>query len=49
MGDPPSPTLAQYAELKKAAQLPAPRTEKINNGKIMLTLPAKSLFLIEIR
>ena len=49
MGDPISPTAAQYTELKKAAQLPAPRTESLKNGSITLTLPAKSLFLIEIR
>jgi xylan 1,4-beta-xylosidase len=49
MGDPVSPTPAQYAELRKAAQLPAPRAEKISNGKIMLTLPPKSLFLVEIQ
>ena len=48
MGDPVSPTSAQYAELKKAAQLPSPRTEKMKNGTIALTLPPKSMFLIEI-
>jgi xylan 1,4-beta-xylosidase len=49
MGDPASPAPAQYAELKKAAQLPAPRVEKMNNGRIVLTLPPKSLFLVEIQ
>jgi xylan 1,4-beta-xylosidase len=49
MGDPVSPTMQQYAELKKAAQLPPARIEKIKNGTIDLTLPPKSLFLIEIR
>jgi len=49
MGDPLSPTLAQYAELKKAAQLASARAEKIKDGKIVLTLPPKSLFLIEIQ
>lgn len=49
MGDPVSPTSAQYAQLKKAAQLPAPRIDKIKNGTIVLTLPPKSLFLIEIQ
>jgi xylan 1,4-beta-xylosidase len=48
MGDPVSPTAAQYAELKKAAQLPSPRAEKMKNGTIALTLPPKSMFLIEI-
>jgi len=49
MGDPVSPTSAQYAELKKAAQLPALRVEKMSNGRIELTLPPKSLFLVEIQ
>jgi xylan 1,4-beta-xylosidase len=48
MGDPVSPTSQQYAELKKAAQLPAPRREEMKNGTIRLTLPPKSLFLIQI-
>jgi xylan 1,4-beta-xylosidase len=49
MGDPAFPTLRQYAELKKAAALPPAQIEKISNGTIHLTLPPKSLFLIEIR
>ena len=49
MGDPVSPTAAQYAELKKSAQLPLPHAETIKNGSLSIVLPAKSLFLIEIR
>jgi len=49
MGEPLSPTVQQYAELRKAAELPPARIEKIENGSITLTLPPKSLFLIEIR
>ncbi len=49
MGSPLSPTPQQYAELKKAAELPAARVETIQNGTISLTLPPKSLFLIELR
>jgi xylan 1,4-beta-xylosidase len=49
MGEPASPTAAQYAELKKAAQLPPARTMTSDNGTIKLTLPPKSLFLIEVR
>jgi xylan 1,4-beta-xylosidase len=49
MGDPVSPTMQQYAELKKAAELPPARIEKIKNGTIALSLPPKSLFLIEIQ
>jgi xylan 1,4-beta-xylosidase len=48
MGDPSSPTAQQYSELKKSAQLPSPRTEKLKNGTIAVTLPPKSLFLLEI-
>ena len=49
MGDPASPTMQQYAELKKAAQLAPPYQENLKNGSISLTLPSQSLFLIEIR
>ncbi len=49
MGDPVSPTQEQYRELKKAAELPPPRVEKLKNDAITLTLPPKSLFLIEVR
>lgn len=49
MGDPVSPTQEQYRELRTAAELPPPRTEALKNGSITLTLPPKSLFLIEVR
>jgi hypothetical protein len=49
MGEPPSPTAQQYAQLRKAAELPPARIEKITNGTLALRLPPKSLFLIEIR
>jgi xylan 1,4-beta-xylosidase len=49
MGDPVSPTAQQYADLKKASELPAPRVEQVKNGTITLILPPKSLFLVEIR
>ncbi|MGB7681342.1 MAG: hypothetical protein WBL70_06735 [Candidatus Acidiferrales bacterium] len=49
MGSPASPTQEQYRELKKAAELPAPRTLPVSEGKLSLTLPAHSLFVIEIR
>jgi xylan 1,4-beta-xylosidase len=49
MGDPTSPTMQQYADLKKAAQMPPPHPENIKNGSLSLTLPPKSLVLIEIR
>jgi xylan 1,4-beta-xylosidase len=49
MGSPISPTAQQYAALKKAAELPPARVQTIENGTIALTLPPKSLFLIELR
>jgi xylan 1,4-beta-xylosidase len=49
MGDPVSPTMQQYDELKKAAELRPARIEKIKSGTIALSLPPKSLFLIEIQ
>ncbi len=49
MGDPVSPTMQQDVELKKAAELPPARIEKIKSGTIALSLPPKSLFLIEIQ
>ena len=49
MGDPVSPTQEQYHELKKAAELPPPHTEALKNDAMTLSLPPKSLFLIEVR
>jgi hypothetical protein len=49
MGDPVSPTQEQYHELKKAAELPPPHTEALKNDAITLSLPPKSLFLVEVR
>jgi xylan 1,4-beta-xylosidase len=49
MGDPISPTAEQYRELKKAAELPPPHTAALKNNALKLTLPPKSLFVIEIR
>jgi xylan 1,4-beta-xylosidase len=49
MGEPLYPTAAQYAELKKAAELGAPRTVEIRGGKLELSLPAQGLAVIEIR
>jgi xylan 1,4-beta-xylosidase len=49
MGEPVSPTQEQYRELKKAAELPSPHTEALKKDAITLSLPPKSLFLIEVR
>jgi xylan 1,4-beta-xylosidase len=48
MGRPPFPTLAQIEALRKAAALPSPRTEKLTNGSLTLTLPPHALALIEV-
>jgi xylan 1,4-beta-xylosidase len=48
MGRPPFPTLAQIEALQKAAVLPAPRTEKLTNGSLTLTLQPHALALIEV-
>ena len=49
MGSPVTPTAQQYRELREAAQLPAPQSRAIKDGKLTLHLPAHSLFVIEIR
>jgi xylan 1,4-beta-xylosidase len=49
MGEPLYPTAAQYAELKKAAELGGPRTVEIRGGKLGFSLPAQGLAVVEIR
>lgn len=49
MGRPRFPTRAQIAQLRRAAQLPRPETEALQNGQLKLSLPAQSLAVIEIR
>ena len=48
IGAPPSPTLAQIAQLRKAAVLPAPKTHPITNGSLTIKLEPHALALIEI-
>ncbi|MBI2816461.1 MAG: glycosyl hydrolase family 39 [Acidobacteria bacterium] len=49
MGRPASPTPAQIEALRRAAELPAPETVNIQDGKLTLTLPPHGLAVIEIR
>jgi xylan 1,4-beta-xylosidase len=48
MGKPPYPTSKQVEMLRKAAALPVPETRPLVNGKVTLTLPPHSLFLLEL-
>jgi xylan 1,4-beta-xylosidase len=49
MGRPPYPTREQIEQLRRAAELPAPETQALQDGQLQLTLPAQSLAVIEIR
>jgi xylan 1,4-beta-xylosidase len=49
MGEPVYPTAAQFAELKKAAELGGPRMVGISGAKLKLSLPAQGLAVIEIK
>jgi xylan 1,4-beta-xylosidase len=48
MGKPRYPTHLQLETLRKAAALPAAETRAVVDGKITLTIPPQSLFLIEV-
>src|SRR5437870_4813266 len=48
MGRPAYPTREQIQKLRKAAELPAPETRRLTQGRITLTLPPHGLALIEI-
>ena len=49
MGSPPFPTRSQIEKLRRAAELPPPETQPLQNGQLKLVLPAQSLAVIEIR
>jgi len=49
MGAPRYPTQEQIQKLRKAADLPAPETQNVKNGKLTLTLPAQGLAVIELK
>jgi len=48
MGKPVTPTQAQIAELRRAANLSAPETLQVRQGQFSATLPAHGLALVEI-
>lgn len=48
MGSPRYPTLAQLAELRKAAVLPAPGVHDLHSGELTVSIPAQGLVLIEV-
>jgi xylan 1,4-beta-xylosidase len=48
MGRPQFPSREQIVELRKAADMPAGRTETIKNGELRLTLEPHSLALVEV-
>jgi xylan 1,4-beta-xylosidase len=48
MGRPRFPSREQIVELRKAAEMPAERTETIKNGELRLTLEPHSLALVEV-
>ena len=47
MGSPAFPSLQQQADLRKAAELPPPRTEKLANRQLSLSLQPNALAVIE--
>jgi xylan 1,4-beta-xylosidase len=49
MGRPAFPTSKQLADLRRAAQLPAPEIKTLTHGKLTLQLPPHGLALIEIK
>ncbi len=49
MGSPVYPTAGQFAELRKAAELGAPRVAELNGARLELILPAQGLAVIEIK
>jgi xylan 1,4-beta-xylosidase len=48
MGQPIYPTMAQIAELQRAAALPPPETASIQNGRLTIDLPPQGLALLEV-
>ena len=49
MGRPASPTMAQIEELRKAAELPSPEHQTLQNGALTLQIPSQGLVVLEIR
>jgi xylan 1,4-beta-xylosidase len=48
MGRPTSPTMAQIAELRKAAAMPRAEVRAVKNGSVTLTLEPHALALLEV-
>ena len=49
MGSPDYPTLEQYKELRKAAELGGPREVAVTDSRLEITLPAHGLAVVEIK
>ena len=49
MGSPQYPTQAQIQQLRKDAQLPAPQTRPVKDGRLTLTLPGQALALVTVK
>src|ERR1700728_335279 len=48
MGDPRYPTQKEIQQLRRAADLPPPETDRLDHGKITITLPSHGLAVIEL-
>jgi xylan 1,4-beta-xylosidase len=49
MGSPAFPTAKQFEELKRAAQLPSPKSKTLSGGSLTLTLQPQALALVEVK
>ena len=49
MGKPASPTMAQIEQLRTAAQLPPPETQRLQQGSITIQVPSQGLVLVQVR
>jgi len=49
MGSPDYPTLEQYKELRKAAELGGPREVALTDSRLEISLPAQGLAVVEIK
>jgi xylan 1,4-beta-xylosidase len=49
LGKPAYPTQTQIVQLRRASEIPAPESQKLQNGRITILLPPQGLALIEIR
>jgi xylan 1,4-beta-xylosidase len=49
MGGPRYPTQKEIQQLRRAADLPAPETDRLDHGEITITLPSHGLAVIELK